>query len=99
MYVVMYINKFIKKCHHTPDYLILRVEIAMARKRFWHPLLTNKLATMTQSDQTTITLNHHMTLYARFSLKMQRQLSEIIPGGTIQSCIDVVTELTALCLS
>ena len=93
MYALMYISKFIKKCHHTPDYLIL------ARKRFWHPLLTNKLATMTQSDQTTITLNHHMTLYARFSLKMQRQLSEIIPGGTIQSCIDVVTELTALCLS
>ena len=46
----------------------------LGQETFWHPLLTNKLATMTQSDQTTITLNHHMTLYACFSPKMQRQL-------------------------
>ena len=36
------------------DYPILGVEIARARKRFSHPLLTGKPATMTQSAQTTI---------------------------------------------
>ena len=36
------------------DYPILGAEIARARKRFWHPLLTSKPATMTQSAQTTI---------------------------------------------
>ena len=36
------------------DYPILEVETAMASKLFWHPLLTKKPATMTQSVQTTI---------------------------------------------
>ena len=36
------------------DYPILGVEIARARKRFQHPLLTSKPATMTWSAQTTI---------------------------------------------
>ena len=35
------------------DYPILGAEIARARKRFWHPLLIIKPATMTQSAQTT----------------------------------------------
>ena len=37
----------------------LGVEIASARKRFLHTLLTSKLATMTQSAQTTIPPNRH----------------------------------------
>ena len=37
-----------------PEYLILAVEIARAKERFDHPLLTNKSATMTGSAQTNI---------------------------------------------
>ena len=36
------------------DYPILGAEIARARKRFKHPLLTSKPATMTESAQTNI---------------------------------------------
>ena len=36
------------------DYPILGAEIARAGKRFWHPLLTSKPATVTESAQTTI---------------------------------------------
>ena len=38
------------------DYPILGAEMARARKRFWHPLLTSKPATMTQC------LNHYPSL-------------------------------------
>ena len=37
-----------------PDYPILGAEIARARKRLQHPLLTSKPTTMTQSVQTTL---------------------------------------------
>ena len=36
------------------DCRIFEAEIAGARKRFWHPLLTSKPATLTQSAQTTL---------------------------------------------
>ena len=41
------------------DYPILGAEIARARKRFQHPLLTSKPVTMTQSAQTTIPPYQH----------------------------------------
>ena len=44
------------------DYPIFGGEIARARKRFQHPLLINKLATMTQSGQTTTAPNCHKAM-------------------------------------
>ena len=61
IYIYIYIYKFTKKCQ-TPDYLILGLAIARARKRFQHPLLTIQPANMTQSAQTTIPPNRHKEL-------------------------------------
>ena len=44
------------------DYPTLGAEIARARERFQHPVVTSKPATMTQSAQTTIPPNHHKAL-------------------------------------
>ena len=50
---------YIYICTYIYIYLILRAEIARARKRFWHPLLTSKPPVVTQSAQTTIPPYQH----------------------------------------
>ena len=49
-----YIFKFTSSSHGQTDHPTFGVAIARTRKRFWHPLLTSKPATMTQSAPTTI---------------------------------------------
>ena len=53
-YIYIYIYKFTSECQS--DYPIPGVEIARTRRRFQHPLLTSKPATMTKCS------NHHLTL-------------------------------------
>ena len=65
LYIYIYIQIYQEMPYAIIRLLILRVEIARARKRFlqtlfWH--VTPQHATVTQSAQTTIPPNHHKAL-------------------------------------
>ena len=72
IYIYIYIQIYPEMPYAIIRLPILGVEIARARKRFLHTLfwhVSPQPATVTQSAQTTIPLNHHKTLGLRRSKK------------------------------